>query len=707
MKKKANKAYKKEDYAEEWCFVCKDGGDLIICDHKDCLKSYHPECTQLDKSSSKSKRRFICDLHKCDTCGRTSDVHCYGCPKGVCRRCIKSADLVHVKGKKGFCVHCLKLTLLVEEKKDVDSDGETVDFNNRNTYETLYKEYWEIINDTEKLTLEVIKSAKVQLKTGKNYDSDKYDDSDEYQCSDYEEKGDDMELHESGKRTKRSKPESSKKKGTTKRNTKDKAKSNKEEFTGWGSTRLIQFLENIGKDTSNALSQRELEKIVKVYSKEKDLIQKNKVVECDVWLRSIFKRKTIRLNRIYDSLETHLAENQVSSDDDELGFDSDDMECKEEEVVASKRKKKNNGDKSLVKEDVGIDVTCFRFASIVPENIRLVYLRRSLVQKFEKEPESFESKVVGSFVRVKEDKNGFFSRNAYRLMQVTGVKKSSVDENEQTFVLQSFEMDIRINLLSDDDFSEEECQDLKNKVKSGELKKLEVVELEEKATSLHKDIVTHWIPRELALLKHRIDQANEKGWRKELFEYLERRQFLQNPANQTKLLEKLPTIVPDIEEPGPVEDDKKENKGSPKSILTNSSSGIFKDSGITSEESKQEMPASEKYAMAIKLQKFFGSIEKENKSKKPSIVKNPSQLFDSSDEKSTINLTKVDVEDINSSQWYVMSPRGDKVGPVSLSVLKNWSQTRVALESKVYKTSQTEEQSKALTDVLHFAFPGK
>ncbi|MFS7952821.1 hypothetical protein Hanom_Chr07g00611391 [Helianthus anomalus] len=39
--------------------------------------------------------------------------------------------------------------------------------------------------------------------------------------------------------------------------------------------------------------------------------------------------------------------------------------------------------------------------------------------------------------------------------------------------------------------------------------------LEEKARSLHRDIVTHWIPRALGILKHRIDQANERRWRKE------------------------------------------------------------------------------------------------------------------------------------------------------------------------------------------------
>ncbi|KAL4580808.1 hypothetical protein LXL04_017012 [Taraxacum kok-saghyz] len=532
MKKKSNKAYNKVDYAEEWCFQCKDGGDLIICDHKNCFKSYHshPECTQQGKSSI--NRRFICVLHKCDVCGRASDVHCYGCPKGVCRRCIKSTDFVHVKGKKGFCSYCLKLSLLIEENKDVDSDGETIDFNNRDTYETLYKEYWEIINAKEKLTLDDLISANGQLNTGKNYDSDKYDDSDGYQCSDYEEKGDDddMELHE--KKPKKPKPESSKtkRKGQEKlkpkSKEKEKLKSNKEEFMGWGSTRLIKFLSYIEKDTTNPLSQRELENIIKDYSKEKDLIQKKKIIECDVWLQSVFKRKTIRLNRIYDSLETHLAENQVSSsddnddddddDDDGLGVEYDDVDNEEVERVTCKRKKKNNGEKSTEKkEDAVVDVACYRFALIVPENIRLVYLRRSLVQKFVKESESFESKVVGSFVRVKEDVNAFFLRNSYRLLQVTGVKKCVVAENEETFVLQSLETDIHINLLSDDDFSEEECRDLKNKMKSGILKRLELIEVEEKAKSLHKDIVTHWIPRELAQLKHRIDHANEKGWRKE------------------------------------------------------------------------------------------------------------------------------------------------------------------------------------------------
>nr|XP_043607846.1 uncharacterized protein At5g08430-like [Erigeron canadensis] len=701
MKKTEKEVVEKNaDDSEEWCFECKDGGDIIICEHKDCLKSYHEGCA----GKAAKAKKFICALHKCLDCRkRTPGFQCYGCPKSFCKGCVKDADFVRVKGKKGFCDYCLKLTLLVEEKKDIDSDGEKIDFDDRETYETLYKEYWLIINEKEKLTLDDLRSAKARLKSDNDYDSDNRDEGDEYENSDSED-NEEVNAYDSGKRSKSSKRGRPKKK--VKRQVKEK--SNNPEFIGWGSTRLIEFLTSIGKDTTNPLTQRDLENIVGRYAKENNLLQKNKIVECDDKLWSIFKRKTIRMNRIYDSLETHLAENQVvSSDEDELEYDSEEKyHDHDEDLVIHKNKKKKMVDKIVEKKEEVVDVSYYRFASIVPENIRLVYLKRSLVQKFENEPETFERKLVGSFVRVKKDPNGCFSRG-YQLMQITGVKLCSVGETPQTFVLQSLETDIRINSLSDDDFSEEECQDLKNKVKSGVLKKLELVELEEKARSLHRDIVANWIPRQLVILKHRIDQANEKGWRKELHEYLQERAFLEKPENQSKLLEKLPKLVPDVEETKPIEDDKKDEKESPKSILTRTSSGNFKDIGTSSDETKQEVPASENFQMAMKLEKFFCSPEKPKKSYKPSAVKTPTQLFDSNDGKSIIAISKEDLEETESSQWYVTSSNGDKVGPVSLSVLKNWSQSGVASKSKIYRSVQTEEQAKPLLDVLRLAFPIK
>lgn len=65
------------------------------------------------------------DWHACFICHKSSDLHlqCYTCPNAVCDRCLPGVEFFQVKEQYGFCKSCLKLALLIEERKDYDSDG--------------------------------------------------------------------------------------------------------------------------------------------------------------------------------------------------------------------------------------------------------------------------------------------------------------------------------------------------------------------------------------------------------------------------------------------------------------------------------------------------------------------------------------------------------------------------------------------------------
>ncbi|KAH9611139.1 hypothetical protein KSS87_004802 [Heliosperma pusillum] len=352
---------------------------------------------------------------------------------------------------------------------------------------------------------------------------------------------------------------------TTKRKPKRKMK-----FNGWGSRELIDFLNSIGKDVSKPLSHYDVTNIVNQYVIDNKLIhpEKKKRVVCDERLQVLFggKKQSVFRNKIQNLLEPHFPENHVDSEED--AHSSDD----EEDFSVSKRQKTTTLDtKTLPKKK---EVSKSSLAAICPENIKLIYLKRSLVQELLRHPQTFESKVVGSFVKTKSDPYDIYQKNSHQLQLVTGVKDVALAGDNRAAMLQLANMTegMRISALSDDNFSEtillqlqEECEDLRRRFNDGLLKHPTVGELDKKVAILHEDVTRHWLARELVLLKIRTDQANEKGWRYKypfwlllmtftVTECLDRRKLLETPAEQSRLLNEIPTVIPEKVDPETVPD---------------------------------------------------------------------------------------------------------------------------------------------------------
>ncbi|KAG8574261.1 hypothetical protein GDO81_009113 [Engystomops pustulosus] len=67
---------------EDYCFRCGDGGELVMCDKRDCPKAYHLLCLNL---THPPYGKWDCPWHQCDLCGAASSSFCDFCPSSFCK----------------------------------------------------------------------------------------------------------------------------------------------------------------------------------------------------------------------------------------------------------------------------------------------------------------------------------------------------------------------------------------------------------------------------------------------------------------------------------------------------------------------------------------------------------------------------------------------------------------------------------------------
>uniref|UniRef100_UPI00398E5B1C histone-lysine N-methyltransferase NSD3 isoform X3 n=1 Tax=Pristiophorus japonicus TaxID=55135 RepID=UPI00398E5B1C len=90
-KKKMKKRKAKIDVRkmhEDYCYRCCDGGELVMCDKKECPKAYHLSCLNLTKPPF---GKWECPWHHCDECGKASTSFCDFCPNSYCKEHQKGA----------------------------------------------------------------------------------------------------------------------------------------------------------------------------------------------------------------------------------------------------------------------------------------------------------------------------------------------------------------------------------------------------------------------------------------------------------------------------------------------------------------------------------------------------------------------------------------------------------------------------------------
>ncbi|KAJ7405146.1 nuclear receptor binding SET domain protein 3 [Pitangus sulphuratus] len=67
---------------EDNCFQCGDGGELVMCDKKDCPKAYHLLCLNLTQPPF---GKWECPWHQCDVCSNPAVSFCEFCPHSFCK----------------------------------------------------------------------------------------------------------------------------------------------------------------------------------------------------------------------------------------------------------------------------------------------------------------------------------------------------------------------------------------------------------------------------------------------------------------------------------------------------------------------------------------------------------------------------------------------------------------------------------------------
>ncbi|CAA2974151.1 zinc finger CCCH domain-containing protein 19-like isoform X1 [Olea europaea var. sylvestris] len=558
----AAKASGRKLVGDDVCFICFDGGDLVMCDRRGCPKAYHPSCVNRDEAFFKAKGIWNCGWHLCSICEKNAHYKCYTCAFSLCKGCIKDAVILCVRGNKGFCETCMRFVLLIENNEPGNEDAQ-IDFDDRNSWEYLFKDYYIELKSKLNLSSVEVAGAKNPWKgtagTIKQESPEAQVDTNDGRESD----SDAIEKFETRKPKRRklkkqSKPPSKKEESLSLGATAGDECNFVSDNTKWASEELLEFVSHMKNGDTSVLSQFAVQALLLDYIKRNKLRdpRRKSQIKCDDRLENLFGKSRVGHFEMLKLLESHFLIKEDSPMDDAQGSvvdtESDLLEVDgsadtlNKGVKDRKRKMRKKGDNRAPQSNVA------EYAAIDMHNISLIYLRRKLMEDLLEDVETFHDKVVGMFVRIRIS-GSFQKQDMYRLVQVLGTSKATepykIGKRTSDIMLEILNLNkteiISIDIVSNQEFTEEECKRLRQSIKCGLISRLTVGDILEKAMEIQAARVNDWLESEILRLGHLRDRASDLGRRKELRDCVEKLQILRTPDERRRQLEEIPEIHAD------------------------------------------------------------------------------------------------------------------------------------------------------------------
>ncbi|CAN6461985.1 unnamed protein product [Victoria cruziana] len=737
----------KKNAEEDVCFICFDGGELVLCDRRFCPKAYHPTCINRDEAFFRKKGRWNCGWHLCSTCRKAAHFMCYTCTYSLCKRCIKEADFFCVRSNKGLCSNCMRLVALIEGK-DARTEPVDVDFDDKSSFEYLYKEYWLDVKSKLSLTSAEINLASNPYKESEvpndaaSSDEDLDNDNNDMNYSPRNSSGD-LEMGKSApkRQMKRRKANAAEEMiSSMQQDVPIDGLSESNNSPEWASKELLDLVEHMG-GGKTVLSVFEVQSLLMDYVtkyKLRDPRKKSQIV-CDARLQNLSGKVRLGHFEMLKLIESHILVKETSSlpaGNEAQGRSTDDETAEVEGNAAAKTGYDKKRKSKRKPEESTPQINANDYAAINVHNISLIYLRRNLLEDLLDDLETFQDKVVGAFVRIRIP-GSVNKQDMYRLVQVVGTSRATeaykTSKKSTDLVLEILNLNktetVTIDSISNQEFSEEECKRLRQSIKCGFISRLTVGEIQEKAKVLQKVKVNDWFETELLRLSHLRDRASEKGRRKELRECVEKIQVLSDPDERARRLQEVPEVHADPnmdpnyesdEKEEEIEDRKRDNFSRPRDTgyFRRGSDAVSPKKIESSWERNKSFSSGgepRKDKIQISVNDNAGSQRKNSSSHygdKASQITNNALWNQTSDglsvtlpENRSLPQTASLMASAGVSEadkvWHYSDPSGRIQGPFSMVQLRKWNRTGYfPANLRIWRMTQKQEDSILLTGAL-------